>query len=144
MGVVVASVDDGYLGRYAGQQAFGQVGNVFQRDGYHDEVGAALGRFLGRNGRSTGFLDHLLQRLGAAGVGDIHIMAEASEPHAQGAADVAGADDSDVHSSVVLVGAPVMDRRRCRLLNSGGIGFDFLGGGCRTSNAARAGLGRLY
>jgi hypothetical protein len=56
-----------------------------------------VGRFLGRNGRSAGFLGQVRQRFGAAGVGDVDRVAEASEPTGQGAADVAGANNSNSH-----------------------------------------------
>lgn len=123
-GVVVAGIDDGRLGRHIFEEVFRQVGNFLERDGHHDKVGAALGRFLSRDGRSARFPGQVLQRLGAAGIGNVNRMAEAGEPPGEGAADVAGADDSDVHKLRCLVRAPVMCR--CRVINNGSGGFAFL------------------
>jgi hypothetical protein len=66
-------------------------------------------------------------------------MAEAGEPHGQGAADVAGANDSDVHSSVVLVCAAAKCRRR--EINNASGGFAFLGGALEQETPPERGSG---
>ena len=95
-GVVIAGVDNRHVGRHAFKQVFGQVGDVFQRDGDHDKL-AVLRRFLGRNGRGAGFGGHVFQCFGTARVGDKHRVAEASEPNGEGAANVTGPNDSNFH-----------------------------------------------
>ena len=63
--VIVARVDDGYVGSNAREQIFGQVGNVLQRDGHHDDF-AVQRRFPGGHRFGTGFLSDIFQRFGAA------------------------------------------------------------------------------
>jgi hypothetical protein len=57
--VIVARVDDGHVSGNAHEQVLGQVGNVFERDGHHENV-AMTGSFLGCHRLRAGFFCHVL------------------------------------------------------------------------------------
>jgi hypothetical protein len=56
-----------------------------------------LGSFAGCGGGSAGLLRYVAQGFGAARVSNAYRVAEAGEPHGQRAADVASANNSNVH-----------------------------------------------
>nr|WP_235561836.1 hypothetical protein [Marmoricola sp. Leaf446] len=99
-GVVVAGVDDRDVARQVVEQVLGQGGHGRQRDREHDDLGA-LDRSPCIDGSGADLLGHLADALDSAGVRETDVVAQLAEGAGEGPADVACADDADLH--VVLL-----------------------------------------
>src|SRR6185503_8765174 len=106
-GVVVPGVHHDHAVGDALEEIAGQSGDVLERDADDDDV-ARAGRLLDGDRPGAAFPGERGEALGTATVGDADLMSQGREPAGQRAADVARADDADLHGSSqwVLRGNP--------------------------------------
>src|SRR6202040_3829435 len=94
--VIVAGIDDNHPVRRIGEQTGREVRNILLRNGNHDEVHAANG-FWDRDSRRARFGGQVGERFGTSRVCYKNPVSQRSKATGQRAANLACADDANLH-----------------------------------------------
>ena len=102
--IVVTRIDDDHLVRRIGEQSSRQVWDILLRDGDNDKVYATNG-FWDRDSGRAGFGGQVGERFGTSRVCDKNLMSKRGEATGQCAANLACADDADLHVFILWLAA---------------------------------------